>query len=99
MKTVNIMNLSDNVINEGLTNGEEFLIDGRYFEGQTFKCLDCFPDSTGEVPCSSPSCECAFYNDLETCTMNFFCPMTRLINEHGKMVVGLFQGQIINSNY
>lgn len=89
MKKIKISNIADEIISNGLISGEEFIINAPFFDGYTFKCVNCYPDETGDVPCSEPSCECMFYGFCETVDE---CPMTRLINEYNKMVVMLNDG-------
>ncbi len=76
-------NFGQTVINLGLaSSGELFQIDFGGGNIETAKVVDCYPDETGEIPCSEPSCEC-FY----CCRCNHpGCPNSELV-DIGKMVV------------
>lgn len=72
------------VIDLGLAfSGEKFRIDFGEDDVETAKVVDCYPDGTGEIPCSEPICECFYY-----CRCNHpDCPISELV-DIGKMVVG-----------
>lgn len=77
-------NFGQTVIDLGLAfSGEKFQIDFGDDGVETAKVVDCYPDETGEIPCSEPSCECFYY-----CRCNHpGCPSSALV-DIGKMVVG-----------
>ena len=77
-------NFGQTVIDLGLAfNGEKFQVDFGDNDVETAKVVDCYPDETGEIPCSEYSCECIYY-----CRCNHpGCPIRELVGI-GKMVVG-----------
>lgn len=80
-------NICELIIENGLLNGEEFKINNVNFSDLTFKVVDVKADETGQIPCSEPHCECAFYGTI-------FCPMMGCaiedIVKQNKMVVKLY---------
>lgn len=80
-------NICELIIENGLLNGEEFKINNVNFSDLTFKVVDAKADETGEIPCSEPHCECAFYGTI-------FCPIMGCaiedIVKQNKMLVKLY---------
>ena len=77
-------NFGQSVIEMGLHySGELFQIDFGDDGVKTAKVVDCYPDETGEIPCSEPSCECFCY-----CTCNHPCCLISELVDMKKMVVG-----------
>lgn len=77
-------NFGQTVIDLGLAfSGEKFQVEFGDNDIETAKVVDCYPDETGEIPCSEPNCECIYY-----CRCNHpGCPIRELIDIK-KMVVG-----------
>lgn len=89
MKTLKYTkDLSDEIIRNRLLDGKEFALNHKNFKDVTLKVVDAFPDETGQIPCSEPFRECAFYGCL--CTGGG-CLIDKLTDQN-KMVVGYCNG-------
>lgn len=89
MKTLDYTkDLSKQIIDNGLLDGEEFALNHKQFKDVVLKVIDAYPDETGQIPCSTPMRECAFYGCL--CKGNG-CLIGNLSNEN-KLVVGHLNG-------
>lgn len=89
MKTIEFAkDLSDQIINNGLLDGKEFALNHKTFKDVVLKVVDVSPDETGQIACSEPFRECAFYG----CLCNGGGCLTDKLTDQNKMVVGYANG-------